>query len=102
MEKVFVIKADKGSWDDFQTIILDIYKNKESANHRVIELQKEAEVLRNKYTSEEVEELSLQSDEWDYWHPSGGFMPDDIKEFNKWAYHTDFYSNIRIEEYDLK
>ena len=106
MDKVYVLTADSGSWDDYQKNIIDIYKDEEIANLDKIRFEAEMDKIQCKYTSEDVERMEDEID--NYLDENPPFdndkreMPAHLKEFQNWLYYTPRMYNYTVTEYTLK
>ena len=106
MDKVYVLTAESGSWDDHQRHILDIYKDEETANLDKIRLEEEMHKIRWKYTNADIERMEDEIDNYLDENPpfdnDKSEMPPHLKEFQNWLYHTTKMYNHTVTEYTLK
>lgn len=96
MNKVYVLMYDMGSWDDYSKEIYNIYSNKEDAVVDKIKLEENNNLIKNKYTYEEIEKYDEELLSYNI-----GNMPSYLKEFQRW-YCEDKYNKFWIDEYELR
>ena len=109
MDKVYVLTAASGSWDDYCISIIDIYKNEQDAIDRMNIIEEEMKTFKAKYSSEEYEKL--EDELYDFVDENPAFsgpypkLPAHLKEFTEYRikkFNGTIYHTFEVKEHILK
>lgn len=105
MDKVYVLSAATGSFDDYLENVLNIYKNEQDAITEQEKIEAEMILLRKKYTTAEWEKLDDEMDDYLSENPPFGSiyekLPPHLKEFQDHQ-NKKFYHNLKVTEHIVK
>ena len=98
--KLYALKVDRGSWDDWSSFIVGIFDNKEKAEEELNKWKMTVKSQQQKYSGEERDDFE---DELDLNLGKKGELPTHLQEYLNWravwcGWNTEQFS---IEEFQL-